>query len=106
MTTDRPEDPIVPDGGEPPPPTVSATAPAAHPVRWSGRKTAVAAALAIGLTGAGAVAAAAAMPAGQSPTVGDRGGFGPMGGQGGFGPGGQGQQGQGFDPSQIPGQSS
>jgi hypothetical protein len=77
-------------------PAPSSTAPASNPVRWSGKKTAVAAALAIGLTSAGAIAAAAALPSGQG-SVGDRGGFGP-GGQGGqFGPGlqnGTGQRGQ------------
>jgi hypothetical protein len=113
-------------GSETPPPP-------SKPARWSGRKTAVAAALAIGLTSAGAVAAAAALPSGRA-SVGDRDGFGP-GGQGGrFGPGGPGgfggqggfggrhrdgdgdrrdqgvtpnqQPGTGFDPSQVPGRTT
>jgi len=87
--------------------------------RWSGRTTAIAAAVALGVSSIGAVAAAAATPNGiTAPTDqrgGGRGGFGP--GQGGI-PGQQGQQGQpgqtrqgrgsgqqgqlppGFDPSQ------
>jgi hypothetical protein len=119
-------------GSEAPPPV-------ANRARWSGRKTAVAAALAIGLTSIGAVAAASALPSGRT-SVGDRDGFGPggqsgrfgPGGQGGFGgqggPGGQGgfggrhrdgdgdrgdrgvdpnqQPGTGFDPSQVPGQTT
>jgi hypothetical protein len=59
-----------------------ATAPALKPPTWSGRKTAIAAALAIGISAAGAVGAAAAVPHGTSH-AGD--GF----QQGGFGPGGQ-----------------
>ena len=58
------------------------TAPALNPPTWSGRKTAIAAALAIGISSMGAVAAAAALPAGTSPA-------GSQFQQGGFGPGGQ-----------------
>lgn len=73
------------------------TAPAVNAPTWSGRKTAVAAALAIGLTSAGAVAAAAALPAGsgvsqQGPGV--RGGFGVLGGVGQQGPSGPGSTGR------------
>lgn len=50
-------------------PTESATAPAVNPVRWSGKKTAVAAALALGLSSMGAVAAAAAHERGSSSSV-------------------------------------
>ncbi|MFF5325220.1 hypothetical protein ACFY2Y_16035 [Janibacter hoylei] len=78
------------------------TAPAINPPRWRGRKTAVAAALAIGLSSAGAVAAAATVEQGST----GREGGGPGGGQG-F-PGGQqqGQHGQqgGQNQQQVPGQ--
>ena len=40
------------------------TAPALNPPTWTGRKTAIAAALAIGISSLGAVGAAAALPAG------------------------------------------
>lgn len=80
-----------------PDPTATApmpkTAPAINPPRWRGRKTAVAAALAIGLSSVGAVAAAATVEQGGT---GREGGF-PGGGQG--GPGG----GQGFPGGQQPG---
>ena len=42
------------------------TAPALNPPVWSGRKTAIAAALAIGISSVGAVAAAAALPIGST----------------------------------------
>lgn len=47
-----------------------ATAPALTPPRWSGRKTAVAAALAVSFASAGTLAAAAAMPAGTGASSG------------------------------------
>ena len=66
-----------------------------EPPRWAGKKTAIVAALAIGFSSAGAIAAAAALP--QSDTAGRFGGRqgGPPGGfgQGGPGQGGFGQQG-------------
>ncbi|KRE56259.1 hypothetical protein [Phycicoccus sp. Soil748] len=78
------------------------TAPALNPPVWSGRKTAIAAALAIGISSVGAVGAAAAIPVGS--TQGGSGQFQPGGlggrGQGGFGPGGVGQQGQLGQPGQ------
>jgi hypothetical protein len=84
------------------------TAPALNPPTWSGRKTAIAAALAIGFSSMGAVAAAAALPAGTTQGGGQlpQGGFGPGGRQGGFTPPGipgsqQGQQ-QG-STTQLPG---
>lgn len=95
-------------------PTESATAPAVNPVRWSGKKTAVAAALALGLSSMGAVAAEAAHEPGTSTTQDGRGGFPGQGGpRGQMGPGGQlpqrGQQGQQPNQQQnqqVPGQSS
>ena len=66
------------------------------PPVWSGKKTAIAAALAIGFSSIGAIGAAAAMPAGATSDSGPGGRGFPGGGQ--FQPGGQtGQQG-------IPGQ--
>ncbi|WP_156969761.1 hypothetical protein [Knoellia subterranea] len=67
------------------------TAPAVNPVRWSGKKTAVAAALALGLSTVGAVGVAAAHERGASTTpqdgrAGFPGGGGGPGGQGGYGP--------------------
>ena len=76
----------------------SATAPAAKPPRWSGRKTAIAAALAIGFASAGTAAAATLLPAGTGAGSdggpgGTRGGHSRQwGGQPGQFP--QGQQGQ------------
>ena len=63
------------------------SAPALNPPTWSGRKTAIAAALAIGFSSVGAAAAAAALPAGSAQGDGQvqQGGLGP----GGFGPGGR-----------------
>jgi hypothetical protein len=61
-----------------------ATAPALNPPVWSGRKTAVAAALAIGISSVGAIGAAAALPVGST-----------QGGAGQFQPGGFGGRGQG-----------
>ncbi|MEO7269560.1 MAG: hypothetical protein ABIW49_10195 [Knoellia sp.] len=96
----------------------STTAPAVHPVRWSGKKTAVAAALALGLSSIGAVGVAAAHErvASASTQDGRQGGFpGQQGqrGQRGQVPqqgqlGQQGQQGQqpGQQNQQVPGQSS
>jgi hypothetical protein len=62
------------------------TAPALNPPTWSGRKTAIAAALAIGISSMGAVAAAAALPVGTTPGGGQvqQGRFGPGGRLGGF----------------------
>jgi hypothetical protein len=84
-----------------PAPSSAATAPALNPPTWSGRKTAIAAALAIGISSMGGVAAAAMLPAGSS--VQDGRGF-----QGGQFPGGFGQQGQGGfgqqGQGQLPGQ--
>lgn len=67
------------------------SAPALSPPRWSGRKTAVAAALAIGFTSVGTVAAAAALPQGTGADTGGPGGRGP----GRFGPPTPGQEGGG-----------
>jgi hypothetical protein len=78
------------------------SAPALNPPTWSGRKTAVAAALAIGISSMGAVAAAAALPAGATQGDGQvqQGGFGPGGRQqGGFTPPGPRQRGT----TQLPG---
>ncbi|UIJ35754.1 hypothetical protein [Allobranchiibius sp. GilTou73] len=65
------------------------TAPALRRPRWSGKKSAVVAALAIGLSSAGAIGAAAASPAGQSGGGGTArwapGGFGGTGTRGGTG---------------------
>jgi len=75
------------------------TAPALKPPTWTGRKTAIAAALAIGISSMGAVAAAAAVPPGTQLAGGQsqQGGFGPGGGQRpGFGR--QGQGGPGVFP--------
>jgi hypothetical protein len=85
---------------EPSPPR---SAPALAPPVWSGRKTAIAAALAIGFASVGAIGAAAALPAGSAQT--DQGGRGFPGG-GRFQPGGQqfsgpGQQGR--PGGQVPG---
>ena len=110
--------------GAPPEVAGATTAPALDPPTWSGRKTAIAAALAIGISSMGGVAAAAMLPAGSSVQDGrgfQNGQFGP-GGRGGFGqqgtgtqqgtgagPGGLTQQGQGQLPAQqgqgqLPGQ--
>src|SRR5580765_265379 len=75
----------------------AATAPAVRAPTWSGKKTAIAAALAIGLSGVGAVSAAALVPAGTGSQSGDGPGGqlgrgGPGGTGGGFGRGGQGGQ--------------
>lgn len=70
----------------------SPTAPAANPPRWRGRKTAIAAALAIGLSSGGAVAAAAAVD--QGATGSDRPGPGGQGFPGGGELPGGGQPGQ------------
>ncbi len=72
----------------------AATAPAITPPRWSGKKTAVAAALAIGLSSVGAVAAAATLPQGTGGAVDGHGGPG-----GGFGRPGQLPGHVGADPS-------
>ena len=76
------------------------TAPALSPPRWSGKKTAVAAALAIGFSSVGAVAAAATVQQGTGGAADSRGGPG-----GGFGQQGQ-LPGQGAAPGrgQLPGQ--
>lgn len=80
-------------------------APAVAPPRWSGKKTAVVAAMALGIGGIGAGAVAAATPALNAQSQQDGrgpGGFGHggRGGPGGFGPGGQGGPGQ---QGQLPG---
>ena len=97
-----PSDRPVPQGVAPP-----ATAPALNPPLWSGRKTAIAAALAIGISSAAAAGAAAALPSGSAARDQgqfQQGGFGP-GGQGRrFGPGGQSSQGQQLPSQQLPGQ--
>lgn len=67
-------------------PGFRASAPAVTPPTWSGKKTAIAAALAIGFSAIGAMGAAAAMPAGATSDSGPGGGL-PGGGQ--FPPGGQ-----------------
>lgn len=72
---------------------VEGTAPALNPPAWSGRKTAIAAALAIGLSTAGALGAAAAVQPGSGAT--DQGQFQP----GGFG---RGQHGSGGFGGQLP----
>jgi hypothetical protein len=78
-----------PAAAETGPPT---SAPAVTPPTWSGKKTAIAAALAIGFSTIGAIGAAAALPAGASQSDGPGGRGFPGGGQ--FQPGGQtGQQG-------------
>lgn len=82
----RPDVRVTDDGALPPADTPG-SAPAVNPPTWSGRKTAIAAALAIGISSMGAIAAAAALPTGVSPE--GRGQFQP-GGLGGPG----GQQGQ------------
>ena len=97
---------IVPADPVPSPahPVGPSTAPALTPPTWSGRKTAVVAALAIGFASVGTVGAAAALPDqtaqnGQAGTGGFPGGrF--RGGQNGF-PGGQ----NGFPGGQLPGQN-
>ncbi len=94
---------------EPTPGTGSA--PALPPPRWSGKKTAVAAALAIGLSSMGAVAAAATVPQGTDGLdarsgVGHPGGFprGQLPGRGGMRGPGQGQVGpQSPGPGLAPG---
>lgn len=74
-------------------PPASLTAPAVKPPRWSGKKTAVAAALAITFASAGTLGAAAAMPSGTGSQAGGAshgrmGQFGPDGSAGGrFGQG-------------------
>ena len=85
-------------------PAAASTAPALNPPVWSGRKTAVAAALAIGISAMGAVGAAAALPVGSAQGGWVRavlGSFQP-GGFGGRGPGGFGR-GQQSQPG-VPGQ--
>jgi hypothetical protein len=111
---------VTPGGAEvkvPLPPAGSAeadaggTAPALNPPTWSGRKTAIAAALAIGLSTAGALGAAAAVQPGSGAT--DQGQFQPGGfGRGQRGPGRFGgrlpnqQQQQIPNQSQLPGQQA
>ena len=80
------------------------TAPALNPPTWSGRKTAIAAALAIGLSTAGALGAAAAVQPGSGAT--DQGQFQPGGfGRGQRGPGGFGGQQPNQQQQQLPNQS-
>lgn len=81
----------------------AASAPALAPPVWSGRKTAIAAALAIGFSSVAAIGAAAALPAGGSQDAFGRGGPGSgqfQPGRGQFQPGGQQLPGPG---SQQPG---
>lgn len=84
-----PQDAVLRDAPYPP----VAPAPAAVPPRWSGRRTAAIAALALALTSAGALAAAAATPNGISGRTEQRGGAG-LGGPGNrqLGPGSGGQR--------------
>jgi hypothetical protein len=90
-----PADPV----GAPPHPGEPSTAPAVTPPTWSGRKTAVVAALAIGFASVGAVGAAAAMPDQTAAT----GRTGPGGFPGGF-PGGSFPGGpNGVQGGQLPG---
>lgn len=86
------------------------TAPALRQPRWSGKKTAVAAALAIGISCAGAITASAAVPSGST----GGGGFGGRTGGGGFGtfrnfegqPGSAQRNGAGTNPGGTNGNSS
>lgn len=80
----------VPTGDEP---SVAITSPAMRPPRWSGKKTAIVAALAISVATAGTVGAAAAVPTGTGAESGMR--QGRMGGQ--MPPG----MGQGMGPRQF-----
>ena len=80
MSEERPQYPSQ-SGLEPTEP-MPKTAPAVNPPRWRGRKTAVAAALAIGLSSAGALAAAATVE--QGSTGGEGGGTVQRGGGHGF----------------------
>jgi hypothetical protein len=89
--TDRPQPPVV----------HVTTAPAVSPPRWSGKKTAVAAALAIGLSGGIAAGAAYAVPASNMTTRDAHGG---PGGRG-FAPGSFRGQPGGQLPGQLPGQA-
>jgi hypothetical protein len=82
-----PQDAVYQDAPYAPPPVPAAIAPA----RWSGRRTAAVAALALALTSAGALAAAAATPSGIAGPTEQRGGPGGFGGPGGA-PGFQGRQ--------------
>lgn len=89
------------------PTSAPATAPPTRntPPTWSGRRTAVVAALAIGISSMGAIGAAAALPSGSA--AGDRGqlqqrGFAPGGQQGRFGPNHQGAPNQQGIPNADP----
>ncbi|GAA2030060.1 hypothetical protein GCM10009740_19650 [Terrabacter terrae] len=87
------------------PPTPPPAEPTSRARRWSGRKTAVTAGLAIVLASAGAIGAAAALPAGSGgDNAGFRGagGFGGAGGRHGFRPQGGQQNQQGQLPQQLP----
>lgn len=88
-----------------PPVTATTTAPAVRPPRWSGKKTAVVAALAIGLGAGGSAVAVAAVPAGsaQMQTGQDAGG-GRLGGPGAE-PGQRGRGGPGAVPPGFTGRS-
>ena len=93
---------VVPADSVPPFPAATgapSTAPAVTPPTWSGRKTAVAASLAIGLASVGAIGAAVVLPDQSAQTRPGRqqAGQGFQGAPGGQGaPGAQGLQGQGF----------
>ena len=79
----------------------ASVAPAVLPARWSGKKTAVATALAVGMASIGGGAIAAAAPTINSQS---EGGTGRMGGPG--GPGGGFRDGRGGMPGQAPGQAA
>ncbi len=100
-----PQDAVLRDARYPP----VAPAPAAVPPRWSGRRTAAIAALALALTSAGALAAADAAPNGISGRTEQRGGAG-LGGSGnrqlGPGTGGQRVQPGGGQQAQPPGMAA
>ncbi|MEP6631828.1 MAG: hypothetical protein ABJA89_15270 [Lapillicoccus sp.] len=84
-----PQDAVYQDAPYAPPPVAAAVA----PTRWSGRRTAAVAALALALTSAGALAAAAATPSGIAGPTEQRGGPGGAPGFPGRQLGPQGQQG-------------
>ena len=79
---------------EVPIPPPAATSPALRPPRWSGKKTAIVAALAISVASAGTLGATAAVPQGTGASAGSG-----MRGGPGMGPG-MGSGGQGMGPGQ------
>lgn len=93
MTREHPELPTPPT----PPQHEEAPAPVLQQPRWSGKKTAVVAALAIGLSSAGAITATAAVASGTGGGTGQTGsGFGNARRFDGFGGAGSWQQGGGL----------